>query len=317
MVSGRRDGIEVVRNLLGCTVRRPRRPVLGGGPHDGSTVSERAATGALSGGARRGGAASSRRAEPEAAAHAAGLGIAIDKSLPTPAYLQLRDQLAKAIDGGALPAGAALPSERGLALGLGLSRMTVRRAFEELVDAGVLEQRQGSGTFVKPRPLEQVIDRVLGFTDEARSLGLQPGARLLSAEVVAADEVVASALGIEPGATVLRLARLRTATGEPLALQDAYLPGDLADLSLDLLTETGSLYRTLETQFGIRPARARQTIAARLPTEHECRVLGIARSVPVLALERTTHGADDRPFEYVRSAYRGDIYRMALDLRSS
>src|SRR5690606_24049609 len=82
MVSGRGDGIEVVRNLLGGTVRRPRRRVLGGGPHDGSTVSERAATGALSGGARRGGAASSLRAEREAAAHAAGLGIAIDKSLP-------------------------------------------------------------------------------------------------------------------------------------------------------------------------------------------------------------------------------------------
>src|SRR5690606_41089332 len=62
-------------------------------------------------------------------------------------------------------------------------------------------------TLFRSRPLEQVIDRVLGFTDEARSLGLQPGARLLSAEVVAADEVVASALGLEPGATVLRLAR--------------------------------------------------------------------------------------------------------------
>src|SRR5690606_6149732 len=83
------------------------------------------------------------------------------------------------------------------------------------------------------------------------------------------------------------------------------------------LAETGSLYRTLESQFGIRPARARQTIAARLPTEHECRVLGIARSVPVLALERTTHGDDGRPFEVVRSAYRGDVYRMALDLRSA
>ncbi len=271
----------------------------------GSTVSERAAAGATPG--RPGRAAVTR---------AAGLELTVDKALPTPAYLQLRDQLARAIAEGDLPAGAALPSERGLAFGLGLSRMTVRRAFEELVAAGVVEQRQGSGTFVKPRPVEQVIDRVLGFTDEARNLGFQPGARLIAAEVVPADEHAAQALGHEVGTPVLRLTRLRTATGEPLALQDAYLRGDLAGLSLERLAETGSLYRTLEDQFGIKPARARQTIAARLPTEHECRVLGIARSVPVLALERTTHGDDGRPFEFVRSAYRGDIYRMALDLRS-
>jgi len=271
----------------------------------GSTVEERTTARAPAG---RGGQATVTRA--------GGLELAVDKSLPTPAYLQLRDQLAKAIAVGLLPAGAALPSERGLAVGLGLSRMTVRRAFEELVAAGVVAQRQGSGTFVKPRPVEQVIDRVLGFTDEARHLGFQPGAQLLAAEVVPADEQAAQALGHEVGTPVLRLTRLRTATGEPFALQDAYLRSDLAGLSLEKLAETGSLYRTLESQFGIRPSRARQTIAARLPTEHECRVLGIARSVPVLALERTTHGHDGRPFEYVRSAYRGDIYRMALDLRA-
>ena len=79
--------------------------------------------------------------------------LGIDKDLPTPAYLQLTEQLAAAIDRGQLTAGSALPSERGLASSLGLSRMTVRRAFEQLVYAGVVEQRQGSGTYVKGQPL--------------------------------------------------------------------------------------------------------------------------------------------------------------------
>lgn len=244
------------------------------------------------------------------------LRLVIDKTRPTPAYLQLKEQLTLAIDDGVLTAGSALPSERSLAVDLGLSRMTVRRAFEELVGAGVVEQRQGSGTFVRPRPLEQVIDRVLGFTDEARSLGLEPGSRLLGAEKLAADEHVALALGVSRGVQVLRVTRLRTATDEPLALQDAHLAPSLAGLSLELLRKTGSLYSTLEQQFGIKPARARQTIGARLPTDHECRLLGIGKLVPVLALERTTYGDDGAPFEYVRSAYRGDIYRMALDLRA-
>ena len=66
----------------------------------------------------------------------------------------------------------------------------------------------------------------------------------------------------------------------------------------------------------VRPVRAHQTISARLPTRKESQLLGIGREVPVLALERITYGADESPFEYVRSAYRGDIYRMALDLRA-
>jgi len=250
------------------------------------------------------------------AAAPASFGLAIDKELPTPAYLQLREQLALAIDRGQLTAGSALPSERGLASSLGLSRMTVRRAFEELVEAGLVEQRQGSGTYVKGQPLEQFIDRVLGFGDEARNLGLKPGTQMVEAHHLVADETVAAALKIPLGSRILRINRLRTADGEPLAIQEAHLPPHLAGLSIELLDQEGSLYKSLETQFGVRPVRARQTISARMPSRSEWRLLGIGREVPVLGLERTTYGADEVPFEYVRSAYRGDIYRMALDLRA-
>lgn len=242
--------------------------------------------------------------------------IQIDKALPTPAYLQLKDRLGRAIDSGLLRPGSALPSERSLAASLGLSRMTVRRTFEELVRDGRVEQRQGSGTYVRGQPLEQIIDRVLGFTDEARHLGLQPGSKLLKVETVSADASVATALLLQPSDLVLRVTRLRTTDGEPLALQEAYLPGRLLGLSISELERSGSLYKSLEKQFGIRPVRARQTIGARLPTRVEVVELGIGRDVPVLALERTTYGSDEEPFEYVRSAYRGDRYRMALDLRA-
>lgn len=240
----------------------------------------------------------------------------VDKSLPTPAYMQLRQALATAIAGGSLRPGLALPSERELAQQLGLSRMTVRRAFEELKQLGLVEQRQGSGTYVRGRALEQVLDRVLGFTDEARTLGLRPGAWVLDAERLAADGDVASALQIEPGTEVLRVTRLRSADDTPLALQSAHLPPHLGKLSLDALERSGSLYGSLRDQFGIRPARAHQSVGARLPTKRECALLEIARDVPVLDQERTTYGVDGRPFEFVRSAYRGDRYRMALDLRA-
>ena len=240
----------------------------------------------------------------------------IDKRLPTPAYLQLHAHLVDAIESGAWPSGQALPSERDLAATLSLSRMTVRRAIEEAVRDGLVEQRRGSGTYVRSRRLEQTIDRVIGFTDEARLLGFKPGSRLLEIATVGADPEVAAALGCAEATSVRRISRVRTADDAPLALQVAYLRPSMHDLDADDLERHASLYAAVEVRYGVTPQRARQTITARLPTRHERRLLDIGRFDPVLALERVTFDADDAPFEYVRSAYRGDRYSLALDLRA-
>ncbi|MEX2542120.1 MAG: GntR family transcriptional regulator [Trueperaceae bacterium] len=240
----------------------------------------------------------------------------IDKKLPTPAYLQLREQLSRAIRTGELLPGSALPSERELSETLALSRMTVRRAFEELVSEGLVEQRQGSGTFVREGPVEQTIDRLQGFGEEASRLGLRPGGRMLEVDRHPADGATARWLEVSPGEPLLRLTRLRTADDAPLALQVAHLAPHLADLALERLEELGSLYRAIAAQYGIEASRARQTIGARMPTARERGLLDLDSGVPVLAMERTTYDADGRPFEFVRSAYRGDRYRMALDLRA-
>lgn len=241
----------------------------------------------------------------------------IDKSLPTPAYLQLKEHLARSIVSGELRPGQALSSERQLADSLGLSRMTVRHAFEALVAEGLVEQRQGSGTYVRGRPLEQTIDRLAGFTEEMRQLGLKPGARQLEVTLQPAGTAAATALGVKASEHLLVITRLRTASEQPVAVQVAHLAPALRSLSLDTLEQHGSLYRAIAHQFGRQPGRARQTISARLPTTAEMELLQIAADNPVLALERTTFDLDGKPFEYVQSAYRGDLYRLALDLRSA
>lgn len=243
------------------------------------------------------------------------LSLHIDKTRPTPAFMQLKEQIAGAIRRRELPAGTALPSERHLSAELGLSRMTVRRAFEELAAEGLVDQRQGSGTYVRGRPVEQTFDRVLGFSDEAEALGFRPGTTLLEMHAVKADRDVAEALQIGEGEPVLAVTRLRTADGAPLAVQVAHLAPPYSDLSREKLRKNESLYRTLEKQFGVSPYHARQTVAARQPTELERRRLDLPPNVPVLALERITYDAHGAPFEYVRSAYRGDRYRMAQNLR--
>ncbi len=242
--------------------------------------------------------------------------LAIDKAHPTPAYLQLRDKLRSAILGGNFAPGEALPSERELAEMLSLSRMTVRRALELLVEQKLAERRQGSGTYVLPRRLEQTVDRVLGFADEAKSLGFRAGSTLLETLLLPADAQVAAALKLGADTPVRRITRLRTADGAPLALQAAHLPPPYAALPAHALSASGSLYQALAEHFGLTARRARQTVSARPASVRERDLLGLPRGVPVLALERTTFGDDDAPFEFVRSAYRGDKYQLGLELRA-
>ncbi len=245
-----------------------------------------------------------------------GPGLTIDKTHPTPAYLQLQDKLRSAILGGDIAPGEALPSERDLADALGLSRMTVRRALELLVGQKLAERRQGSGTYVLPRRLEQTVDRVLGFAEEAKSLGFEAGSTLLESLTLPADVGVAAALKLPADTPVRRITRLRTADGAPLALQLAHLPPPFASLPEAALAESGSLYRALAEHFGLVARRARQTVGARQASPFERELLGLPRGVPVLALERTTFGDDGAPFEFVRSAYRGDKYQLGLELRA-
>jgi GntR family transcriptional regulator len=241
--------------------------------------------------------------------------IKIDRSLSTPAYLQLKEGIEKAVKEGALRSGEALPSERDLAERLGLSRMTIRRALEALAEGNIIERRHGSGTYVLPHRLEQHIDKVLGFTEEAQVLGFSPGSQLLEAVRVAADAEVARFLEIEPGNSVLRITRLRSADGEPLAIQESHLAPRL-DLPIEALQASGSLYKSLAAHHGLKPHHAKQLVSARLPSANEARRLGIRRNVPLLALVRITFDDAGKPFEYVRSAYRSDKYQLALELHA-
>ena len=244
----------------------------------------------------------------------ADLDLRVDRSAELPVYLQLKQQLECAVRDGRQPAGAPLPSERALAAALGLSRMTVRRAYEALVEAGLVEQRHGAGTFVRGQALEQPLERLTSYSEATRLSGYEPGSELVTVEQVPASGRVAQALEVEPGAPLLRLLRLRTADGEPLELQDAYLPPRFLELSIVELTQSGSLYRTLDTQFGVRPLRGRQWVGARQPTSLELRHLRLSRDVPVLSKERITYGLDERPIEYVLAVARSDKYRLVVHM---
>jgi GntR family transcriptional regulator len=238
----------------------------------------------------------------------------LDKRNPIPLYHQLQAIVAQRITSGEWPPGRQIPSERELCVEFGVSRITVRQALAALTNEGWLARHQGVGTFVAPSRIEQQLSRLTGFTDEMEEHGQPVSSRLLRLEQTPASYAVVHSLGLKPGDLVVVVQRLRLVGDEPLALETAYLPGDLCHGLLDEPLASQSLYRILIDKYSIVPTRADQQIEAVACPLAEASLLGVRKGMPVLRMIRVSYDQDGRPFEHTESFYRGDRYIFRVEL---
>jgi len=227
----------------------------------------------------------------------------------TPLYLQLARSLREHISSGGIDPGSALPSERDLSEMAGMSRVTVRKGIEQLIDEGVLFRKQGSGTFVARR-IEAPGAKLSSFSDDTRSRGEDPGVVWIYKSYAQPTEEEAAALNVLTTAKVARLGRVRLAGGEPLAIEHAVIP---AVFMPDLESLGDSLYQALESH-GFRPTSGTQRVRASLATPTEAGILCVEQNSEVLRIERKTRIPDGRIVEFTRSVYRGDRYEFVTEL---
>ena len=239
----------------------------------------------------------------------------IDLGSPVPKYHQLKEIIRDGIERDELPPGAAIPPERELCERYGVSRMTARQAVMELVSEGLLYRVQGLGTFVAEPKLGQGAERLTGFTQDMRERGMETTSTVLELEEEEAGPVVARILGIDPGGLIVRIRRLRNAAGRPMALENSHLLHEVAEGVLGVDLSSRSLYEELG-KAGVRISGAEQSYEAVLVNEEESKHLGVPVGSPAMLIERVTHDAKARPFEYVKSVYRGDRYRVTTRLSS-
>jgi len=231
---------------------------------------------------------------------------------PAPLYHKLKKLVTEAIAQGRLTNDEAIPAERDLARMLGISRVTVRKAFADLVAEGVLVQRQGSGTFVAPRSqrIEQPLSRLTSFTEDMRLRGIKTDADWLDRSTGLPTPEESLVLALSPGEKVTRFHRLRRADGKPLAIERATIPHRFLP---DPDFPGTSLYAALEAH-GLRPIRALQRLHAVALTASEGELLGLAEGSPALFIQRVSYLADGRIVEFTRSHYRGDSYDFVAEL---
>jgi GntR family transcriptional regulator, N-acetylglucosamine utilization regulator len=230
-----------------------------------------------------------------------------------PLYLQIKRLLEREIANGSLAPHSRVPSERELSEQHGISRMTARQALAELIQEGRLYTSAGKGTFVAEPKINQSIQSLTSFSEEMRSRGVTPTTRVLRRAIAPASTVVAERLQIPKQAPVVCLERLRLGNAEPMAIEIAFLAFEGMEKLITLDLED-SLYTLLRNEFNIIPATAIQECEAALARPHERSLLCLRRGAPVLKIQRTTFDSEQRPFEYVQSAYRGDRYRFVARL---
>jgi len=225
-------------------------------------------------------------------------------------YLQLAAVFRHLVGEGVLRPGEALPAERNLSTITGFSRVTIRRAIEELLREGILSRRHGSGTYVARR-IEQPLTVLAGFSEDMKSRGMRPGSIWLSREIGSPKPEEGLALGVRPDDQVTRISRVRTADDEPLAIEHAVVPTALLP-SPDIVVD--SLYAALAER-GCRPATGMQRLHAGLATPEEARSLLIPFGSAVLRIERRGFLENGRPVELTTSAYRGDRYDFVATVK--
>jgi GntR family transcriptional regulator len=237
-------------------------------------------------------------------------------STRVPLYYQLEILLREKINSGAYTQGDQLPTEDVLIAEYGVSRITVRQALSALADEGLIERRQGRGTFIAERqnavPQFEGTIHLTGSLNELILMGQKTPVKVLARTLTKADAQTAELLGVEIGEPVSRVERLRLLDDKPYALLVNYFPAEIGvRLTLEDLSE-GSVLEQLERKCGLRLQKGIQQITAALADPYVAGRLEIPVGSALLSIENTVYCTEGKPVEYVRVLYRSDLYRYRV-----
>jgi GntR family transcriptional regulator len=248
---------------------------------------------------------------------AKGKPVVVDRSSPLPLYHQIKQTVLEWIERGQYLPGELIPPERDLAEKFEVSRITVRRAIEDLTREGLFVRIQGKGTFVAPLKVSGSSKRVGGFVDELRLAGFETTElKVIEIGMVPCPSDAARRLHIDEGSIVLYLYRLARADDEPIATAVVYLAvGESVSVNADELDRHESIYSFLEKEYGFHFTGGEKIMEAVGATPEEAAILGIEERSPVFLSRLTIWGqSKSEPIAYAKVAIRGDRYKYRMEI---
>jgi GntR family transcriptional regulator len=232
---------------------------------------------------------------------------------PLPLYFQVQEDMQARIEAGEYSPGALLPTEAELRAIYGVSRATVREALRGLAQRGIVEKRQGVGTFVRSARISEKLPGIHSFSTEMRLRGYGHSVRseVLNKDYMKPPKRIEALLELEEDDQVLRVRRLRYVDGKPFLISVSYFPS-FVSIEDDF---TGSVYQLLQTKYHLQVTSGEASIEAGIAEEDEARLLDIRPTDAVLRMTWLGQAMNGQLVEYSEGTYRGDSYRYIVQLR--
>ena len=231
-----------------------------------------------------------------------------------PLYHQLKELLRDKIDSGEWQPGQRIPPERELCLAFNVSRATTTQALNDLEQMGLVERRQGKGTFVAQPKLVQSLLEFYTFTESTLARGLLPTIKILSLDVVSPTPRQAQMLKLSPEERVIRIERLRLVNGDPVLMDDCFIPYELCpDLVQDDL-EKNLLHDVLSHKYGIRMVEQEKWVEPVVLDDYEASLLRVKKGALGLLVERIAFSQGKKPVEFRKMLVPGHRCKYVVEV---
>ena len=227
-----------------------------------------------------------------------------------PAYQRIQSAIRKRIESGELQPGNPVPSERDLARTHRVSLMTARHALAFLEREGLVERRRGIGTFVAPPKIH--FNKLMSYTEQMAARTLTAGAKILFAKIIDNENEAAARLSLPPTSSIIKLERLRHASGEPFALETCYLNAAEFRGLLDAPIARESLFAILERDYKLELGYADEEVDATAADPRIAEFLAIPRREPLLRIRQVIYSTKGKAIMYVLGFYRSDRHNLVI-----
>jgi len=228
-----------------------------------------------------------------------------EKEVGPPLYYQVEESIRRRIENGTFLEGEMIPPEGELEKEFNVSRITIRKAVDNLVQDGLLRKKRGVGTIVTRNLIRDEVHSLEGFTEKMEKKGRKVSSRILEIEEVQPSPLIVKALLLGPEERVLKIVRLRYVDGIPLTLFNTYIPlrlgiGAYEDFSQSLFD--------VYAKHGVCPHYSDRTMHAVMVDSQTAALLQMKDSLAALQMNYYTYDEHDMPIEYAEGLYRGDLY---------